>query len=61
MPLFTREDGLRRELSALEVDGMTPLEALTKLYELVERAREEGGGRRLEAGDRSATSPAAGN
>jgi DNA mismatch repair protein MutS len=39
LPLFAREDGLRRELTALEVDGMTPLEAMTKLYELVERAK----------------------
>ncbi len=42
IPLFTREDGLQKELSALEVEGMTPLEALTKLYELVERARDAG-------------------
>ena len=34
------------ELSALQVDGMTPLEAMTKLYELAERAREEAGRRR---------------
>ena len=27
------------DLAALEVDGMTPLEALTKLYELREAAR----------------------
>jgi len=40
LPLFGREDGLRKELSALEVDGMTPLEAMTKLYELAEKARE---------------------
>ena len=40
LPLFAPDDGLRRELSELEVDGMTPLEAMTKLYELVERARE---------------------
>ena len=30
----------RRALSALDVDAMTPLEALTKLYELRERAGE---------------------
>jgi DNA mismatch repair protein MutS len=46
LPLFGREDGLRKELSALEVDGMTPLEAMTKLYELAERAREEAERRR---------------
>jgi DNA mismatch repair protein MutS len=43
LPLFGREDGLRKELSALELDGMTPLEAMTKLYELVEKARGETG------------------
>ena len=45
LPLFGREDGLRKELSALEVDGMTPLEAMTKLYELAEKARGEEGRR----------------
>ena len=45
LPLFAPEDGLRRELSALEVDGMTPLEAMTKLYELAEKAREKDGER----------------
>jgi DNA mismatch repair protein MutS len=39
LPLFARDDVLRRELAELVVDGMTPLEAMTKLYELVERAR----------------------
>ncbi len=34
------EDGtLRREIAGLEMDGMTPLQAMTKLYELVERAK----------------------
>ena len=46
LPLLAREDGLRKELSALQVDGMTPLEAMTKLYELAEKAREEAGRRR---------------
>jgi DNA mismatch repair protein MutS len=46
LPLFSQQDGLRKELSALELDGMTPLEAMTKLYELREKAREEEGGRR---------------
>jgi DNA mismatch repair protein MutS len=47
LPLLARDDGLRRELSALEIDGMTPLQAMTKLYELVEKARgqEEGSGK----------------
>jgi DNA mismatch repair protein MutS len=39
LPLFARDDGLRKELSELEVDGMTPLEAMTKLYELVGKAK----------------------
>ena len=46
LPLFGRDDGLRKELSTLEVDGMTPLEAMTKLYELAEKARGEEGRRR---------------
>ena len=33
------DDGLRAELAALDPDALTPLEALRKLYELVERAR----------------------
>ncbi len=44
LPLFSRHDELVRELAALPVDGMTPLEAITKLYELVEKARQEAGG-----------------
>ena len=39
LPLFGRDDGLRKELAELEMDGMTPLEAMTKLYELVGKAR----------------------
>lgn len=35
-----RDDGLARELSSLDPDSMTPLQAMTKLYELVERARK---------------------
>ncbi|HXH26137.1 MAG TPA: DNA mismatch repair protein MutS, partial [Vicinamibacterales bacterium] len=33
------DDGLRRDLAAMDVDAMTPLEALNRLYELRERAR----------------------
>jgi len=33
------DDGLRRELAELDVDSLTPLEAMTRLYELRERAR----------------------
>jgi DNA mismatch repair protein MutS len=46
LPLLASDDGLRKELSELEIDGMTPLQAMTKLYELAEKAREEEGGRR---------------
>ncbi len=34
------DDGLRREVADIDVDAMTPLEALTRLYELRDRARE---------------------
>jgi DNA mismatch repair protein MutS len=37
--LFRQDDSLARELSQLDVDGMTPLQALSRLYELAERAR----------------------
>ena len=40
LPLAPTRPGLLDELAALDVDAMTPLEALTKLYELRERARE---------------------
>ncbi len=40
MSLFTRDDSLLREVSQLDVDAMTPLEAITKLYELSRRARD---------------------
>jgi DNA mismatch repair protein MutS len=43
LPLFAagaaREDALRRDLAALDVDALSPLEALTHLYELRDRAR----------------------
>ena len=45
LPLFARDDRLRKDLSELEVDGMTPLQAMTKLYELVERAQKGEGNR----------------
>jgi DNA mismatch repair protein MutS len=43
------DDGLRRDLAALDIDAMTPLEAMTRLYELRERAREGAGGEKPEA------------
>jgi DNA mismatch repair protein MutS len=40
MALFNRDDGLAKDLAALDVDSLTPLQAITKLYELTERARK---------------------
>jgi DNA mismatch repair protein MutS len=37
------DDGLRREVAGIDVDAMTPLEALTRLYELRDRARSAAG------------------
>ena len=42
LPLLASRPALLDELSELDVDAMTPLEALTKLYELKERAGEQG-------------------
>jgi len=42
LPLFTQaEEQLRRELAALDVNSLSPLEALQRLYEMSERARRE--------------------
>ena len=38
--LFTANADLLRELAELDVDSLAPLQALTKLYELAERARQ---------------------
>jgi len=37
------DDGLRRELASIDVDAMTPLEAMTRLYQLRDQARLGGG------------------
>jgi DNA mismatch repair protein MutS len=37
------DDGLRRELALVDVDAMTPIEAMTRLYELRQRARDAAG------------------
>jgi DNA mismatch repair protein MutS len=43
LTLFSAEpDPLVEELKALAVDELTPLEALTRLYELQRKARERG-------------------
>jgi DNA mismatch repair protein MutS len=35
------DDGLRRELAELDIDAMTPLDAMRRLYELRDRVRME--------------------
>ena len=40
LPLFSTSSPLLEELSKLDVDSMTPLEALNKLYELKQKAKE---------------------
>jgi DNA mismatch repair protein MutS len=37
------DDGLRSDLALIDIDALTPIEAMTKLYELRERARETAG------------------
>jgi DNA mismatch repair protein MutS len=41
LPLFAPKSKLLEELTELDVDSMTPLEAIRRLYELRERARGE--------------------
>ncbi|MDO8531670.1 MAG: DNA mismatch repair protein MutS [Dehalococcoidia bacterium] len=43
MPLFGKTPPWLEELLALDVNGLTPLEALTRLYELQRKAKGEGG------------------
>ncbi|MBM4404761.1 MAG: DNA mismatch repair protein MutS [Chloroflexi bacterium] len=43
MRLFAQQSKTLEELRRLDVSGMTPLEAITKLYELQERAKAGGG------------------
>jgi DNA mismatch repair protein MutS len=38
LPLFTTENPLAEELKSIDVDALSPLEALTKLYELKKKA-----------------------
>jgi len=40
MPLFGGKSEAQEELEKLDIDGMTPLEALNKLYELKKKAGE---------------------
>ncbi len=41
MPLFGQKSPVDEELQTLDIDSLTPLEALTRLYELQKKAREE--------------------
>jgi DNA mismatch repair protein MutS len=41
LPLLAGSSPIADELTQLEVDAMTPLEALTKLYELKQKAKQE--------------------
>ena len=42
LPLFAANSALLRELAETDVDSLTPLQALTRLYTLAERARQSG-------------------
>ncbi|MBN1692374.1 MAG: DNA mismatch repair protein MutS [Dehalococcoidales bacterium] len=44
MPLFGGKSELEKEIEKLDINGMTPLEALNKLYELKKKAGGEGQG-----------------
>ena len=42
LPLFSAEDPVIAELRVLDVNSLSPLAALNKLYELQQRAQEGG-------------------
>jgi len=42
LPLFGDKSLLIEEISQLDIDSMSPLEAITRLYELKRKAKEEG-------------------
>lgn len=44
LPLFVTTDPVVEELKALDIHAMTPLEAITKLYELQQKAKTRGEG-----------------
>jgi len=44
LALFERDSGLADEIAGLPLDSMTPLEAISVLYSLRERARKSGEG-----------------
>ncbi|MDE3089196.1 MAG: DNA mismatch repair protein MutS, partial [Chloroflexota bacterium] len=43
LSLFPQDDALREELANLDVLSLSPLEALNKLFELAEKAKESKG------------------
>ncbi|PKB80093.1 MAG: DNA mismatch repair protein MutS [SAR202 cluster bacterium Io17-Chloro-G9] len=42
VPLFSRGDALADEIKALDIPNLTPLEAINKLYELQQKATDQG-------------------
>ncbi len=46
LPLFVTTDPVAKELADLDIHAMTPLEAITKLYELQEKAQDQSGGKK---------------
>jgi DNA mismatch repair protein MutS len=40
LPLFAQKSPILEELEKLDINSLTPLEALTRLYELQKKARE---------------------
>ncbi|MDZ4246913.1 MAG: DNA mismatch repair protein MutS, partial [Dehalococcoidia bacterium] len=40
LPLFGQDGEISSELSTIDISSMTPLEAITKLYELQKKARQ---------------------
>jgi DNA mismatch repair protein MutS len=41
IPLFQKDSALAQEIARFDIDSMSPLEAITKLYELKRMARED--------------------
>ncbi len=41
LPMFGQKSAVQEELEKLEIDSMTPLEALTRLYELQKKAKDD--------------------
>jgi DNA mismatch repair protein MutS len=57
MPLFGVPQELLEELLKLDISNMTPLEAINKLYELQQKAREQAGPSRLPVPPASSEGP----